>query len=551
MLKSLYIYNYALIDELSLDFNSGLNVITGETGAGKSILIGALGLILGNRSDKSVVNRAVNKKCIVEGVFNDLSNKINTFLSDNDFDLEDELSIRREITVAGKSRSFINDTPASISQLKLLAILLIDVNSQYQTYEFKKPNYQLSVLDNLADTTDVMAQYSAIYQEFISKQKFLENLKKQDVEAKKEFDFVKFQFEELQSAELKIGEEEEIRDQLNILDNAELIKQSLHQATHLLSQNDENIMSSLEQVLTLLQPLQGLHYEYEELYQRLNSSLIELQDVASECEQLNDKTEFEPDKLSELQERLDLIIHLQQKHRLQSIDELIEYQDKLDNQLQEFDGLSDNIEKIQKELKDIKSRAETKAAVLSKKRLGSIPGISKKITSGLRELGMKDAEFKVGVQILEEIGVNGLDAVDFLFSSNKGHEVDSMLKVASGGELSRLVLTLKSMLSANRNLPTVIFDEIDTGVSGDIATKVGAVMQQMSANMQVIAITHLPQIAAKGDFHYRVFKKEIDNVVFSDIEILNPEQRKQQIALMLSGDADSKTALNMAEELLS
>ena len=551
MLKSLFIYNYALIDELSLDFNTGLNVITGETGAGKSILIGALGLILGNRSDKSVVNRSVNKKCIVEGVFNNLGAKINILLSDNDFDVEEELSIRREITIAGKSRAFINDTPASISQLKLLAALLIDVNSQYQTYEFKKPNYQLSVLDNLAETTENMAEYTKLYQEFLAKQKSLEDLKHQDVEAKKEFDFVKFQFEELQTAELQIGEEEEIRGQLTILDNAELIKQSLHQSTHLLSQNDENVMSSLEQVLALLQPLQGLHYEYEQLYQRLNSSLIELQDVAAECEQLNDSTEFEPNKLAELQARLDLIIHLQQKHRLQSIDELIEYQDKLDIQLQEFDGLSDNIEKVQKELKSVKSKAESKAAVLSRKRMGSIPGISKKITTGLRELGMKDAQFKVGVQILEEIGPNGLDVVDFLFSSNKGHEVDSMLKVASGGELSRLVLTLKSMLSANNSLPTVIFDEIDTGVSGDIATKVGVVMLQMAANMQVIAITHLPQIAAKGDFHYRVFKKEVDNVVFSDIEMLNAEQRKHEIALMLSGDADSKTALNMAEELLS
>ncbi len=551
MLQSLFIYNYALIDELSLDFNSGLNVITGETGAGKSILIGALGLILGNRSDKSVVNRAINKKCIVEGVFNNLSSKINALLSDNDFDVEEELHIRREITITGKSRAFINDTPANLNQLKSLAALLIDVNSQYQTYEFKKPNYQLSVLDNLAETTETMEEYTILYQDFLSKQKLIEKLKQQDVEAKKEFDFVKFQFEELQTAELRIGEEEEIRNQLTILDNAELIKQSLHQSTILLSQNDENVLGYLEQVLALLQPIQGLHYEYEQLYQRLNSSLIELQDVASECEQLDENMEFEPHKLAELQERLDVILHLQQKHRMQSIEELIEYQDKLDNQLQEFDGLSDNIEKLQKELKQIKSKAETKAAVLSKKRLGSIPRISKKITTGLRGLGMKDAEFQVGVQIIDEIGPNGLDAIDFLFSSNKGHEVDSMLKVASGGELSRLVLTLKSMLSANRNLPTVIFDEIDTGVSGDIATKVGVVMQQMADNMQVIAITHLPQIAAKGDFHYRVFKKEVDNVVFSDIEILNSEQRKQQIALMLSGDADSKSALNMAEELLS
>ena len=551
MLKSLYINNYALIDKLELDFDSGLNVITGETGAGKSIIIGALGLILGNRADKNVVNKNTNKKCIVEGVYDKLSEKVIVLLTTNDFDVEDVLRIRREITAEGKSRAFINDTPASLSQLKSFATLLIDVNSQNQAYIFKKPEFQLSMLDDLAGTNSEMDAYTVKYKKYSELRKKYNSLIEKEKEAQKNQDFIKFQFEELELASLISGEEKQIRSELQLMDNAELIKETLYLTTQKLSENDANIVSDIEMVLSELQSLQQIHSKYVELYERLNSSLLELKDVAAEYGYLNENTEFEPEKHTQLQDRLDMILHLQQKHGLHSVEELIEYKDVLDSQLLDFGTLSQEIEMVNAEVSKSYKIVESAAAVLSKKRLRAIPMIKKRIVLGLQDLGMKDANFQISVNILENITAVGIDAVDFLFSSNKGHKADSVAKVASGGELSRLVLTLKSMLSVNKNLPTVIFDEIDTGVSGDIATKVGNVMQKMADNMQVITITHLPQIAAKGSAHYKVFKKEIENVTYSDILLLSKEQRAQEIALMISGDANNESALKMAEELMN
>ncbi|MCK5846602.1 MAG: DNA repair protein RecN [Bacteroidales bacterium] len=551
MLKSLYINNYALIDKLELDFDSGLNVITGETGAGKSIIIGALGLILGNRADKNVVNKNTNKKCIVEGVYDKLSEKVIVLLTTNDFDVEDVLRIRREITAEGKSRAFINDTPASLSQLKSFATLLIDVNSQNQAYIFKKPEFQLSMLDDLAGTNSEMDAYTVKYKKYSELRKKYNSLIEKEKEAQKNQDFIKFQFEELELASLISGEEKQIRSELQLMDNAELIKETLYLTTQKLSENDANIVSDIEMVLSELQSLQQIHSKYVELYERLNSSLLELKDVAAEYGYLNENTEFEPEKHTQLQDRLDMILHLQQKHGLHSVEELIEYKDVLDSQLLDFGTLSQEIEMVNAEVSKSYKIVESAAAVLSKKRLRAIPMIKKRIVLGLQDLGMKDANFQISVNILENITAVGIDAVDFLFSSNKGHKADSVAKVASGGELSRLVLTLKSMLSVNKNLPTVIFDEIDTGVSGDIATKVGNVMQKMADNMQVITITHLPQIAAKGSAHYKVFKKEIEDVTYSDILLLSKEQRSQEIALMISGDANNESALKMAEELMN
>ena len=551
MLKTLFINNYALIDKLELNFNSGLNVITGETGAGKSIIIGALGLILGNRADKSVVNENVNNKCIIEAVYDNPSDKIISLLTEYDFDKEAELRIRREITSTGKSRAFINDTPASLVQLKAFASLLVDVNSQNQTYIYKKSEFQIAMLDNLASTEVQLKDYVSNYKKCKMIQKELSELILREEEAQKQYDFIKFQFEELEEAALIEGEESLMRSELQILDNAELIKSALHNTTQSLSQKDENIVSSLEVLMSELQSLNSFSERYSKLYERISSSLIELQDIAVEYEQLNEETEFDPNKFKQLQDRLDMILHLQQKHRLHTVEELLEYKNLLDTKLQEFASMSQDIIKLESKYKEAKSIVESKAAVLSKKRLSAIPGIMRRINKGLQGLGMKDADFQISVNILDNVTVNGIDEIDFLFSSNKGHKADSLAKVASGGELSRVVLTLKSMLSFNNNLPTVIFDEIDTGVSGDIATKVGDVMSQMADNMQVIAITHLPQIASKGDFHYKVFKKELNDITFSDIVLLDPQQRKSELAMMLSGDENNKSALAMASELMS
>ncbi len=550
MLKSLYINNYALIDKLELDFNSGLNVITGETGAGKSILIGALGLILGNRADKAVVNSKINKKCIIEGVFNNISESVANLLREHDFDIDDELNIRREITFSGKSRAFVNDTPASLQQLKAFASLLIDVNSQNQTYIFKKSENQLAILDDLAETSEELDSYSKSFSEWKQAKKSLQELLQREEEAQKQYDFIKFQFEELEEAGLQKGEEEGIRADLLWMDNAETIKQAVHNSSQLLSENDNNIVANLGLTLAELQPLQAIHEKYSTLFDRLNSSLIEIQDIANECEQLNESADFEPEKHSILQERLDLILSLQQKHRMQSVSELVDYKNELDNQLLDYANMSDQIAEIREVSDKLEKIVEQKANMLSEKRIKSIPEITKKIISSLKNLGMKNSDFEVNISKLTNYGQTGIDMVDFLFSSNKGHAVESISKVASGGELSRLVLSLKSLLSSNRSLPTVVFDEIDTGVSGDIASKVGVVMQQMSQTMQLITITHLPQIAAKGDFHYKVFKKDVDNVTFSGIKLLDKKERKKELALMLSGNSESKSALKMAMELM-
>lgn len=550
MLKSLNIQNYALIDSIELDFKSGLNVITGETGAGKSILIGALGLILGNRADKGVVNKATAKKCIIEASFNDISLPIKNFLEEQDFDIEEVLQIRREVTASGKTRAFINDTPTSLTSLKILASLLVDINGQNQSYIFKRPDIQLSILDDLAESGDLLADYQSEYQKYIKAKKALEVLIEKENKAQQNQDFVQFQFDELSQAQLNSGEEELIRTELEWMNNAETIKQALFNSTQTLSQGDDAIIANIENILNQLDPLQGFNPHYVELQKRLKSSLIEIQDIASEYEQLYEQTEFEPEKHTSLQERMDIILHLQQKHRKQTVDELLQYLDDLDSQLNDFGSLGNQIQELQQTVDNLYNKINSKAIKLSKKRNLYKLKNEQKIINGLQLLGMKDADFRIEIELLDHPSSSGIDKVDFLFSSNKGHSVDSVSKIASGGELARVVLTLKSLLSTSRNLPTVIFDEIDSGVSGDIASKVGDTMQKMSKNMQLITITHLPQIAAKGDWHFKVFKKEINNITQSDIRMLDNTERLHELALMISGDANSNSALKMAEELV-
>ncbi len=550
MLKKLYIQNYALISKLELTFNSGLNVITGETGAGKSIIIGALGLILGNRSDTTAIKNQ-KAKCIVEGIFNSLEENIILFLTENNLDIEPELYIRREISTSGKSRAFINDTPVSLSQLKELAGMLVDINSQNQTYIFKKSEHQLSILDKLENNNKVLQEYQNLYQDYILKSNKLEELKNKENKARQQKDFLEFQFNELAEAELQPNEDSIIKAELDILNNSETIKNQLYIASQSLSQNDDNIIHHLENLLSQISKLGDFSTEYLELYKRLRSSLIEIQDIASEYERLNEEAEFDPEHHSSLTERMDTILRLQQKHRKDNVDELLELQNEIDKQLQGFVSIGEQIKKAEELLQLSKNKLSTKAKELSSKRKKQIPKIEKSITNSLQQLGMKDATFIIDMQNNLEFSTTGTDKISFLFSSNKGHKADYVSKIASGGELSRLVLSLKSLLSSNRSLPTVIFDEIDSGVSGDIATKVGQIMNQMADNMQVIAITHLHQIAAKAKWHFKVYKKEVDNITLSDIRQLNDTERLNELALMISGDTNSSQALKMAAELIN
>jgi len=548
MLKKLYIQNYALISKLDLEFNEGLNVITGETGAGKSIIIGALGLILGNRADISVVNRN-GSKCIIEGVFHDNSKSIDGFLGHNDLDIESELHIRREITVSGKSRAFVNDTPVSLSVLKNLSSYLIDVNSQNQTYIFRNPEFQLAILDDLSDSKSILDEYKILFTEYKKTQKELKETINREEASAQQKDFIQFQYDELYEADLKEDEDKDLYQQLEWMDNAENIKQVLYNTTQGLSQGDDALNDKLESVLSQLISLNVLHPKYEELQTRVNSALIELQDIASEYELLFEETEFDPQQHTILQERNDIILHLQQKHRKKSVSELLELKNSLESQLLNIDSLADDILKLNNKLESTEKKLLNKAKKLSKNRRTAISNIEKSIIKSLQNLGMKDASFVIDFKTELSFSESGIDEVNFLFSSNKGHNPDLVSKIASGGELSRLVLSLKSLYSSNNSLPTVIFDEIDTGVSGDIASKVGTTMLEMANKMQVIAITHLPQIAAKSNWHYKVYKTEIDDVAHSDIRLLNSKEQLEELALMLSGNAQSEQALKMAEEL--
>ncbi len=550
MIKRLYIQNYALINKLNLEFNEGLNVITGETGAGKSILIGALGLILGNRADISVVNKNGNK-CIIEAVFNNNAKSIDSYLEQNDLDVESELHIRREITLAGKSRAFVNDTPVSLLILKSLARYLVDVNSQNQTFIFRNPEFQLAILDDLSNSKILLRDYVELYKKYRKAQTDLKVLRSKEEEAIQQKDFLQFQLDELVDAKLISGEEDDIQQQLEWMDNSENIKKVLYSATQYLSQGDEAINGRIELLLQQLASLSGLQLEYDNLQKRVDSVLIELQDVASEYERLFENTDFDPEEHSILQERNSIINHLLQKHRKNSVGELLNLKRSLEEQLLGIDSLADKILNLEQYIKELNSKLLKKALALSENRKKAINTIQKNIINSLQSLGMKDANFVIDINKSAIFKENGMDEVNFLFSSNKGHSPDLVSKIASGGEMSRLVLSLKSMYSANMKLPTVIFDEIDTGVSGDIASRVGGLMLKMATNMQLITITHLPQIAAKSNWHYKVYKAYFEGVTYSDIRLLNKEEQLEEIALMLSGDAKSKQALKMAKELKS
>ena len=549
MLHHLSVQNYALIDRLDVDFSDGLTIITGETGAGKSILLGALGLVAGSRADAQSLQDKT-KKCIVEVSFNIKGYSLEDFFTSNELDYETTTTIRREINPEGKSRAFINDTPVTLSQLKELAAYLIDIHSQHETLDLNAVEFQLSVVDAFAGHADLLTEYATTFKQFKLLEKKLNELTERESQAKKDSDYFQFQFNELEDVNLKANEQPKLEQELETLNNAEEIKLNLSKAAFGLNGGEQNLISSLNEIKILLASFAKFKPEINELSSRINSSYIELKDIANELENLEQEIVYDPKRIEVLTVRLDELYRLQQKHQVKTIDELILIKEELSNKLLDFSSLEAEIEKVKKELSGLEKSLTSSAKKISTNRKKVIPKIEKEVASLLSSLAMPNAQLKVEQTEINLLTKNGTDKINFLFSANKGSDFKELNKVASGGELSRVMLSIKSLLAQLTALPTIIFDEIDTGVSGDIGDKVGSIMNQMANTMQVIAITHLPQIASKGQSHLFVYKEEKNNKTYSNIKKLNGEERIKEIAKMLSTGSPTAAAISNAKELL-
>ena len=550
MLTTLSINNYALINQLSIDFSSGLSIITGETGAGKSILLGALGLVLGNRADSSTLKDA-SKKCIVEAKVVISNYNLENFFEESDLDYDAETIIRREILPSGKSRAFVNDTPVTLSVLNELKSKLIDVHSQHQTMQLSDPNFQFSILDALGKNQQKIASYKRGLKELNSLQKELEILNNQQREANQQYDYNFHLYTELVEANLKDNEQSSLEERLEKLNNVEEIKVHLSEALQT-SMNDElgvqDLLNSLE---SNFQKISRFSKEYEDLYNRISSIKIEFDDVVAELENASENIESNPNDLEELNDRLQLIYNLQKKHYVQTIPELLEIKSHLEEKVNHVENGETVINKKQDEILTVAKKLDEVAIMISKARQKIIPNLKTELEALLTDLGMENARFSINIHPSQKYFLNGKDELEFLFSANKGGTFGLLKKVASGGELSRIMLSIKKILSVNTQLPTIIFDEIDTGVSGEISNKIAAIMKQMSNNMQVITITHLPQIAAKGNQHYKVYKEEINGNTTTNLKQLHTDERIVEIAEMLSGKELSNSAIIHAKELLN
>nr|WP_298993817.1 DNA repair protein RecN [uncultured Polaribacter sp.] len=550
MLTQLSIKNYALINELKIDFSSGLSIITGETGAGKSILLGALGLVLGNRADSSTL-KDNSKKCIVEAKVSIANYNLREFFEEVDLDYEDHTIIRREILPSGKSRAFVNDTPVNLSILNDLKSNLIDVHSQHQTLSLSDTNFQFSVIDALAKNASKIESYKKGLIKLKNLKKQLEDLKTSQREANQQHDYNLHLFNELNDANLEIDEQEILEEKLEKLNNIEDIKINLSEALEISVNEEIGLQTLLNTLENRLSKISSFSKEYKDLSDRITSVKIELDDIVSELEDENENVEFNPNEAEELNDRLQLFYNLQKKHYVNSNKELLEILEELSNKIIAVESSEEVINQKESEIKEVEQKLNDLAAKISKARQKVIPSLQSALQSLLSDLGMQNARFSIIVNLKDSYFSNGKDELQFLFSANKGGSFGELKKVASGGELSRIMLAIKKILSENINLPTIIFDEIDTGVSGEISNKIATIMQQMSKQMQVITITHLPQIAAKGNNHYKVYKEDINNTTTTNLRLLNPDERIVEIAEMLSGKEFSETAITHAKELLN
>jgi DNA repair protein RecN (Recombination protein N) len=549
MLTKLTVNNYALITRLEVEFHSGLNSVTGETGAGKSIILGALGLILGNRADLSVLKNS-DEKCIVEGTFRIGQYKLEPFFEKYDLDYDTATILRREITPSGKSRAFINDTPVNLKIMRELGLQLIDIHSQHQNLELGNQKFQLNLVDAVSGSGKILDEYKKLYTEFINLQKVLKEVTEKSEKAAADLDYFQFQFEQLEEAGLQENEQEELEAELEKLTHAGEIKGAFLEVQQLLDGEQFSVIQNLKDGYKRITAIQDFMNESEELARRLESCQIELKDILDEAEMLAGKIEHDPVRIEQVNERLNLIYSLQQKHHVATVGELLELQNSFEEKIEQVTGYDDEIKKLEKELADTREQLQKKAAELSSVRKGSFRKIESSVLADLKQLGMPKSKFTVQHDTLPEFTPSGIDSVAFHFSANSDVKPAEISRIASGGEMSRLMLAIKNLLRTSKSLPTVIFDEIDSGVSGEIALKMGTILKAFSASTQIINITHLPQIAAKGDAHFVVYKYEEGGKTFTSVKQLEEKDRVEELAKMVGGEAVSESTLTTAKELL-
>ncbi|MDX9947264.1 MAG: DNA repair protein RecN [Bacteroidales bacterium] len=549
MLVKLAVQNYALIRELDLSFENGLTIITGETGAGKSILLGALSLILGSRADSSVL-LDLTEKCIVEGTFRIEDYDLEDFFTRNDLDFDNQAILRREINPAGKSRAFINDTPVVLNVLKELGDRLIDIHSQHQTLMLNNNAFQLNIIDSFAGTGQLKDKYRSDYTSFRKLQKEYDELKDKHEKNRADLDYYQAQLNQLEEARLKTGEQEELEKEQELLEHAEEIKQALENASRLLSDETASVLSLLREAKTTIGKIDSFLPDELKLLSRLDSSFIELDDISNEIARLEQETEADPGRLELVNGRLDTLYSLFRKHRAKDLEELIARKKEIENTLTSIVGNDDRLNELSKLLTPATESLVASARIISEKRKSALPAIESKITEQLKQLGIPNARFEISLLRTNDFTASGTDTADFLFSANRQTRPENIARIASGGELSRVMLSLKSLLTRSMNLPTIIFDEIDSGVSGEVADKVGQILLGMGKYMQVINITHLPQVASRGNVHYHVYKEDTGDSTITRVKLLTAEERVQEVARLLSGSEVTETAIKNARELI-
>jgi len=550
LLTTLSIKNFALIEKLNIDFSENFSIITGETGAGKSIVLGALGLVLGKRADLTSLKNK-EEKCVIEAQFEISRYGLQSFFEANDLDYENDTIIRREILPSGKSRAFVNDSPVNLQELQELGQFLIDIHSQHQTQELSEEKFQFDIIDSIGNNQNIILEYALILKKYKSLKGNLSDLKSKLLEASKEQDYNSFLLEELLSAKLISGEQEELEAVYEQLNNVEFIKENLNKSLSVAEEEQFGVLNNLKEIKASLQKIAGFSTEYNALLERVNSVSIEFDDVVSEMNQIGEALINDPEQLELTNQKLQNIYNLQKKHQVSTIEELLAIQEDLDNKVISVDSLQQEIEKIENEITSNEAELDKFSILIRENRQKAIPILTEKLISILDLLGMPNVRFKIEVKPSEAYHNNGKDDLDFLFAANKGSDFGLLKKTASGGELSRIMLAVKSILSQYQKLPTIIFDEIDTGVSGEIADKMGEIMKEMSKMMQVFAITHLPQIAAKGKVHFKVSKTTVGEITNSELKLLSGEERIIEIAQMLSGKDVSDSAINHAKALLN
>lgn len=549
MLQKLSISNYALISSLSVDFDNGFSVITGETGAGKSILLGALGFLLGNRADTNILFDDT-KKCIVEGVFILHDDRWKSFFEENDIDYDEECIIRREINPQKKSRVFINDTPVSLQILKELGSRLVDIHSQHDSLLLCNPDFQLALLDDAADNNLLLTQYKKAYHDYVSAKNELDKLRRKATDNIDENDYLKFQLDEILKAELLDGEYDDLTQRIEFLENQEEIIRLLKESTNILDNEENSLLDGINTLLYNVEKLRRYIPELDSMAERLNSVKIELKDILSDLNNFQDDSQ-DISSLEILQERFDMIQRLMMKHHLNDYSLLLQLREDIRRKVDEFSNIEDIVADKEKEVRELEKDLLVRASELRMRRKEAKVDFEKDVTTVIRQLAMPYGLFEIKLDETEELTSNGIDVVTFMFSANKGHSTEIMAKAASGGELSRLMLAIKSIAARNNYIPTLIFDEIDTGVSGEVASKLGDIMKVMGDTLQLVSITHLPQIASKAENHFFVYKTVVDEKTHSNIKVLTHEERVVEVAKMLSNAEVTEEAMKAAEVLLS